>query len=133
MVKNVADTKQRLNNVIALNLVSDSDSREIHELTDEVKTQKSNLVKSKRFEIKDKRKTVKKRVTFADTELIPRKISFRERFVQFFHYIWSCTRSTVQIVLSKFYCLLYCFSIFKVLKHTLTFHTILQYIIYGPI
>lgn len=131
MVKNVADTKQRLDNVIALNLVSDSEEK--HKLTDEVKTQKSNLVKSKRFEIKDKGKTVKKRVTFVDTELIPRKISFRERFVQFFHYLWNCTRTTVQIVLSKFYCLLYCFSIFEVLKHTLTFYTTLQYITYGPI
>ncbi|XP_045769568.1 Kv channel-interacting protein 4-like isoform X2 [Maniola jurtina] len=102
MVKNVANTKQKCDTdtVIALNLVSDNVFQQ-NDLPNEVKTQKSNLVKSKRFEKKEKGKTVKKRVRFLDTESNPEKISFRERFVQFLHYIWSCTRTTVEIVLNS--------------------------------
>lgn len=66
------------------------------------KNLKSSLVKSKKFGKKEKVYLQKKRVRFVEAQSNPKKTSFRECFVQFFHYIWNCSRTTVKIVLSKF-------------------------------
>ncbi|XP_047531399.1 Kv channel-interacting protein 4-like [Vanessa atalanta] len=98
--KNVANTDHKLDSATKLNLLSDNIYRPTLEILNEVKVHKSNLVKSKKLEKGNKGKTAKKRVRFEDTELEPKQISFRERLVQFFHCIWTCTRTTVKIVLS---------------------------------
>lgn len=101
MVKNVASS-YKTDCEIKLSITSGNSFQANSEISNQVKTQKSSLVKSKKFEKKDKNKAKKKRVRFVEAESDPEKVSFRERFVQFFHYIWNCTRTTVEIVLSKF-------------------------------
>lgn len=47
-----------------------------------------------------KKKKSRKRVHFIDSEPLEDN-TFRERLVRFFRYLWTCTRRTVNTVLSK--------------------------------
>lgn len=65
------------------------------------------VVQSIKSSLKDKRsrkikgKSAKKRVRFSDTDEASERIPFCRRFVRFFHFLWQCTRNTVQAVLSE--------------------------------
>lgn len=64
---------------------------------EEVKVAKSSLSKAKKVRIF--RTKCKKRVRFLD-EQKPTTDPFRDRFIRFFRFLWSCT-STVRTALSK--------------------------------
>lgn len=90
--KNVA-AKECSENIQRTNVVAS-------EVPNEVKIMKPSLVKKSTGK---KKKRSKKRVRFSDSETSPPTgITLCERFVQFFHFLWKNTRSSVKNVLSKF-------------------------------
>lgn len=110
MVENVTNINHRLiDSVTKLNVLSDNIYKPSLEILNEVKIQKSSLVNTNKLKKENKGKRVKKKVRFEDSESGPKRITIKERIVQFFYYIWTCTRTTVEIVLRKSWLFMYFF------------------------